>query len=87
MERCTLAAGDQNHRPTLPEDQIPSPARHFREHTVGQVADRFAAGWRMQWAIAMHGGAYEGYFGYGPCVLLLGPPEPVSAERVGRPRR
>lgn len=86
VESGTLAAGDQNHRPTLPADQIPSPAKYLRDHTLGEVAHRFATGWRMQWSIVMHGGTYEGYLGYGPSVMLLGATSLVAAatnaERV-----
>lgn len=82
VERGTLAAGDQNHRPILPDDQILSPGRYLRDHTLGQVADRLATGWRMQWAIVTHGGTHEGNFGYGPGLMLLGAASLVAVAVV-----
>ena len=42
--RGARAHGDRVGWPTLPDDQLPGPARYWREHSLRQIADRLAGG-------------------------------------------
>ncbi|MCY4147275.1 MAG: hypothetical protein OXE95_12585 [Chloroflexi bacterium] len=43
-KRGTKAAGDREHYPDLPEEQIPSLSKYLREHTATDILDRFVTG-------------------------------------------
>jgi hypothetical protein len=45
----TRAHGDREGWPRLPADQLPGPAKYWREHTVGQIAARIGGGFRQMW--------------------------------------
>ncbi|MXV92936.1 MAG: hypothetical protein F4Z94_05770 [Chloroflexi bacterium] len=42
----TKAAGDREHYPDLPPEQIPSLSKYLREHTLADILDRFSTGTR-----------------------------------------
>lgn len=57
----TRAHGDRQGWPDLPPDQIPGPARYWREHTVGDMVSRVASGFISIWNTAQRGYGYLKY--------------------------
>ncbi|MBN1868541.1 hypothetical protein JW916_14765 [Candidatus Sumerlaeota bacterium] len=57
-KKGTYAHGDKVGWPDMPEDQIPSMRKYLREHTTGQILERFRHGARITWKRAWHAYGY-----------------------------
>jgi hypothetical protein len=67
----TLLHGDGQHWPTMPESELPGPARYWREHSVGQIVDRLEGGFhdmgvvvRRDFDLIPYLALYLGMFGW-----------------------
>ncbi|HEV3408747.1 MAG TPA: hypothetical protein VG095_00505 [Chthoniobacterales bacterium] len=60
-------SGDLDHWPAVPPEEIPSPGKYWREHSLGQIASRLFGGMAE---LATHNARLDGYYKY--VVLLLG---------------
>jgi hypothetical protein len=60
----TRAHGDRIGWPDMPPEQIPSPGKYLREHTPGQIGDRFIRGAKLVWE------EVSDSYGYLPYVLI-----------------
>ena len=62
----TRAHGDRVGWPDMPDDQIPSLGKYWREHTPGQIVERFTQGAVLLRDMTL------GAYGYAPFVLFYG---------------
>ena len=62
----TRAHGDRVGWPDMPDDQIPSLGKYWREHTPGQIVERFTQGAALLRDMTL------GSYGYAPFVLFYG---------------
>jgi hypothetical protein len=60
----TRAHGDRIGWPDMPPEQIPSPRKYLREHTPGQIGERFIRGAKLVWE------EVSDSYGYLPYVLI-----------------
>jgi len=66
------AAGAMEHWPSLPPDQVPSPARYLETHTTGQIVHRLVRGSAVVLKRALHSYGYVHYlFLYGGFASFL----------------
>jgi hypothetical protein len=61
--------GDKDKWRALPADQLPSPAKYWREHSVGQIAYRLAHG---MWRLAFQNAMLIGYYKFVMALILAG---------------
>lgn len=64
VKQGTRAHGDRVGWPDMPPEQLPSPAKYWREHSVGQILGRFGEGLKLIWTMV------NSSYGYGPFILF-----------------
>ena len=66
VKQGTRAHGDRVGWPDMPADQLPSLGKYWREHTVGQIVERFGQGLKLIWDMTLAS------YGYAPFLLFYG---------------
>jgi len=63
---------DRHQAPNIPPDQLPSPRKYLRDHTIGQVLTRLRKGISAQFSISLHSYGYMVYLlGFAAVILFI----------------